>query len=150
VTLVHRRERFRAHEYSLTRLRELSVRILTSTEIAALRGDGRVQDVEVVHGPTQRVERIATDSMIAALEFVAALGPPAESGVELQAKRIAVSTAMATNLPRVFAAGDVTAYPGKVRLIAVGFGEMALAVNNAAVLIDPSSSLYPGHSTDAA
>lgn len=150
VTLVHRRERFRAHEYSLTQLRESPVRILTSTEIAALRGDGRVQEADVVHVPTQRAERIATDAVIAALGFVADLGPLAEWGIELQAKRIVVSTTMATNLPRVFAAGDVTAYPGKVRLIAVGFGEVALAVNNAAVLIDPSNSLYPGHSTDAA
>ena len=48
----------------------------------------------------------------------------------------------------MFAAGDITEYPGKVRLIAVGFGEAATAVNNAAIVIDPSAHLFPGHSSD--
>ena len=55
---------------------------------------------------------------------------------------------MRTNLHRVFAAGDITEYPGKVRLIAVGFGEAATAVNNAAVAIDPSAHVFPGHSSE--
>jgi thioredoxin reductase (NADPH) len=55
---------------------------------------------------------------------------------------------MATNLPRVFADGDITEYPGKVRLISVGFGEVATAVNNAAIVIDPQAELFPGHSTE--
>ena len=49
----------------------------------------------------------------------------------------------------VFAAGDITDYDGKVRLIAVGFGEVATAVNNAAVHLDPGAQLFPGHSTDS-
>jgi thioredoxin reductase (NADPH) len=48
----------------------------------------------------------------------------------------------------VFAAGDITEYPGKVRLIAVGFGEAATAVNNAATVIDPGATVFPGHSTE--
>jgi thioredoxin reductase (NADPH) len=55
---------------------------------------------------------------------------------------------MATNLPRVFAAGDIIDYPGKVRLIATGFGEAATAVNNAAVAIDPAAHIFPGHSSE--
>jgi thioredoxin reductase (NADPH) len=55
---------------------------------------------------------------------------------------------MATNQPRVFAAGDITEYVGKVRLIAVGFGEVATAVNNAATVLDPNAALFPGHSTE--
>ena len=55
---------------------------------------------------------------------------------------------MATNLARVFAAGDITEYEGKLRLIATGFGEAATAVNNAAPIIDPSLSLFPGHSSN--
>ena len=50
----------------------------------------------------------------------------------------------------MFAAGDITDYPGKVRLISVGFGEAATAVNNAAVAIDPAATLFPGHSTETA
>jgi thioredoxin reductase (NADPH) len=57
---------------------------------------------------------------------------------------------MATNLPRVFAAGDITEYPGKVRLISVGFGEAATAVCNAATVVDPQATVFPGHSTEGA
>jgi thioredoxin reductase (NADPH) len=63
-------------------------------------------------------------------------------------RHVLVDTTMATNLPRVYAAGDITEYPGKVRLIAVGFGEAATAVNNAAVVIDPSAHVFPGHSSE--
>jgi ferredoxin/flavodoxin---NADP+ reductase len=57
---------------------------------------------------------------------------------------------MATTIPGVYAAGDITDYRGKVRLISVGFGEAATAVNNAAASIDPGTQLFPGHSSDAA
>ena len=86
--------------------------------------------------------------MVAALGFTADLGPLA-GGVYLDRRHIMVDSTMATNLPRVFAAGDITEYPGKVRLIATGFGEAATAVNNAAVAIDPDAHLFPGHSSDA-
>ena len=69
-------------------------------------------------------------------------------GIEIVDRQIMVDTTMRTNVPGVYAAGDITEYPGKVRLIAVGFGEAATAVNNAAVLLDPDQPLFPGHSTD--
>ena len=55
---------------------------------------------------------------------------------------------MRTNVTGLYAAGDITDYEGKVRLISVGFGEVATAVNNAAVFIDPEAALFPGHSSD--
>ena len=82
--------------------------------------------------------------MVAALGFTADLGPLADWGLNLDKRHIIVDSTTATNLPRVFAAGDISEYPGKVRLIAVGFGEAATAVNNAAVVIDPSAHLFPG------
>ena len=85
---------------------------------------------------------------MAALGFVADLSAMKEWGLELDKRHVAVDTAMRTNLPRVFAAGDITEYPGKVRLIAVGFGEVATAVNNAAVVIDPAAHVFPGHSSE--
>ena len=89
--------------------------------------------------------------MVAALGFTANLGPLREWGLELHDNRhLVVDTAMRTNLPGVFSAGDITDYAGKVRLIAVGFGEVATAVNNAAVHLDPDAPLFPGHSTDDA
>jgi thioredoxin reductase (NADPH) len=53
-------------------------------------------------------------------------------------------------VPGVYSAGDITEYPGKVRLISVGFGEAATAVNNAATYLDPDQPLFPGHSSDGA
>ena len=80
--------------------------------------------------------------------FVADLGPIQQWGLEVDKRHIVVDSTTRTNLPRVFAAGDITDYPGKVRLIAVGFGEAATAVNNAAVAINPDAHLFPGHSSE--
>ena len=66
---------------------------------------------------------------------------------ELEKRHIKVASTMFTNLPRVLACGDICTYEGRVPLIAVGFGEAATAVNNAAHLIDPSLGLSPGHSS---
>jgi thioredoxin reductase (NADPH) len=63
-------------------------------------------------------------------------------------RHIPVSASMQTSVPGIFAAGDINDYPGKVRLIAVGFGEAATAVNNAAHYLDPGQPVFPGHSTD--
>jgi thioredoxin reductase (NADPH) len=86
--------------------------------------------------------------VVAALGFVADLGPIQQWGIEVQKRHVVVDSTTRTNLPRVFAAGDITEYPGKVRLIAVGFGEAATAVNNAAVAINPDAHLFPGHSSE--
>ena len=87
-------------------------------------------------------------ALVAALGFVADLGAIQQWGLETEKRHVVVDSSMRTNLPRVFAAGDITDYPGKVRLIAVGFGEAATAVNNAAVVIDPSAHVFPGHSSE--
>jgi ferredoxin/flavodoxin---NADP+ reductase len=149
VTLVHRRERFRAHRHTVEEVHRSPVLIRTDSEVVALHGNGRLEAVDVAHRPTGTVERLPADAVVAALGFVVDLGPLRSWGLVLQSRRIAVATDMATNLPRVYAAGDIVTYPGKVRLIAAGFGEVATAVNNAAVRIDPEQSLFPGHSTDA-
>jgi thioredoxin reductase len=148
VTLVHRRERFRAHAATVGRVRALPVPILVNAQVTALHGAERVTaaDIAIDRDGTQR---LPVDTVIAALGFTADLGPLAEWGLRLDRRHILVSSTMATNLPRVFAAGDIVEYPGKVRLIATGFGEAATAVNNAAVAIDPGAHLFPGHSSEA-
>jgi len=148
VRLVHRTARFRAHQATVRKVRALGVEIITDSEVSALHGTSRVEQVEVRHRTTKATRLLPAHSVVAALGFVADLGPLQNWGLGLRARRIAVDTRMATNLPRVFAAGDITDYPGKVRLIAVGFGEAATAVNNAATVIDPEAALFPGHSTD--
>ena len=148
VTLVHRSARFRAHAASVEKVRALGIEIITDSEVSALHGELGVEKVEVRHRVEKTVRLLPARTVVAALGFIADLGPLQTWGLELQARRIAVDTRMATNLPRVFAAGDITDYPGKVRLISVGFGEAATAVNNAATVIDPEAALFPGHSTE--
>ena len=146
VTLVHRRDAFRAHQRTVETVRALPVEILTRAEVTALSGDPVLESVkievdgEVVTRPCQ--------ALVAALGFVADLGPLQQWGIEVRKRHVVVGPSMRTSLERVFAAGDVTEYPGKVRLIAVGFGEAATAVNNAAVAIDPSAHVFPGHSSE--
>jgi ferredoxin/flavodoxin---NADP+ reductase len=148
VTLVHRRERFRAHASTVARVQALPVRIVVNAEVTKIHGVETVtaSDITVKGGQT---ETIPVDTVVAALGFTADLGPLAEWGLALDKRHILVDSTMATNQPRIFAAGDICEYPGKVRLIATGFGEAATAVNNAAVTIDPAAHLFPGHSSDA-
>ncbi|WP_019068138.1 NAD(P)/FAD-dependent oxidoreductase [Streptomyces hokutonensis] len=148
VTLVHRTARFRAHAASVEKARALGIEIVTDSEVSAIHGESGVERVEVRHRVEKTTRLLPARTVVAALGFLADLGPLQTWGLELQARRIAVDTRMATNLPRVFAAGDITDYPGKVRLISVGFGEAATAVNNAATVIDPEAALFPGHSTE--
>ncbi len=148
VTLVHRRAKFRAHAHTVEQLHASSVEVITDAEVTSLFGSGRVDRAEITAKDGTTAMRPA-HAVIAALGFTANLGPIREWGVEIVGNRyISVDTTMATNLPGVYAAGDITDYPGKVRLISVGFGEAALAVNNAVVRLNPDEQLFPGHSSD--
>ncbi len=159
ITLVHRRDRFRAHAHTVDVVLKSSVNVLTYTQVAHLIGDEghspgantadpfAIRGVELFSNQTGERWTVAAQAVIAALGFTADLGPLKGWGLVLDKRKIAVDTTMATNLPRVFAAGDITAYPGKVDLISVGFGEAATAVNNAATVINPDAKLFPGHSS---
>lgn len=147
VTLIHRRDRFRAHEHTVEQVLKSSVRVLTNTEVAKIIGDEHVTAVEVFNNKTDERQVLQVQAVVAALGFTADLGPLTRWGLRQHKRHIVVDTRMATNLPRVFAAGDITEYEGKVRLISVGFGEAATAVNNAATVIDPEAKLFPGHSS---
>jgi ferredoxin/flavodoxin---NADP+ reductase len=148
VALVHRRDAFRAHERSVQQVRDLDVELITRAQVTGLFGEPTVAEVEITVDGEEPFRRPA-QAVVAALGFVADLGPLQQWGIEVQKRHIVVNAAMRTNLARVFAAGDITEYPGKVRLIAVGFGEAATAVNNAAVVVDPSAHVFPGHSSEA-
>jgi thioredoxin reductase len=125
---------------------ESDVEIITKAQVTELRGDGTLDSV-VLNVDGETVTRPA-QALVAALGFVADLGPLQTWGIEVSKRHVVVDSAMRTNLPRVFAAGDITEYDGKVRLIAVGFGEAATAVNNATVAIDPTAHVFPGHSSE--
>lgn len=151
VTLVHRRDAFRAHQRTVDQVLASSVQVVTKAEVAALRDadggtTGPLAELELVVDGESRV--LPATAVVAALGFVADLGPLQQWGLETHRRHVVVDSSMRTSLPRVFAAGDITEYPGKVRLIAVGFGEAATAVNNAAVVIDPTAHVFPGHSSE--
>jgi ferredoxin/flavodoxin---NADP+ reductase len=148
MTLVHRRSTFRAHEHSVRQLMSSSINVLTDAEVVDLRGSEGLESVVVrVDGDDREVK---CQRLITALGFTAALGAMLTWGLEIEGNRhIVVDSTMCTNIPGVFAAGDITAYPGKVRLIAVGFGEAATAINNAAHYIDPRAEIFPGHSSES-
>lgn len=147
VTLVHRREAFRAHAGTVDRVRAAGVRLVTSSEVTGIDGDERVTGVRVKHKVSGDEQLLPADAIVAALGFIAAIGPLADWGLALEKRHIVVDTTMATSRTRVYAAGDIATYPGKIPLISVGFGEAALAVNNAAPLIDPTHGVFPGHSS---
>lgn len=148
ITLVHRRDAFRAHQATVDKVLAGSAQVMTSSNVVRLIGDGRLRAVEVEHVKTKETTVVNAQAVVAALGFVADLGPIQQWGLEVEKRHIVVDSTTRTSLPRVFAAGDITDYPGKVRLIAVGFGEAATAVNNAAVAINPAAHLFPGHSSE--
>jgi ferredoxin/flavodoxin---NADP+ reductase len=149
VTLVHRRDQFRGHEGSVAKVRDSSVRLLLTAQVTALEGGSVLERAHVSVRGEDQPRVLPCEKVVAALGFTANLGPMREWGLELRDNRhLVVDTAMRTNLPGVFAAGDITDYEGKVRLISVGFGEVATAVNNAAVHIDPTAHVFPGHTSN--
>lgn len=147
IRIVHRREQFRAHGSMVEKVRELGVALHTPCEVTGVEGGDRIASVDITSKTTGLTETVPADTVIAALGFIANIGPIANWGLELDKRHIKVGTTMATSLPRVFAAGDIAVYPGKVALISVGFGEAAIAVNNAAPIIDPGMGIFPGHSS---
>ena len=146
IALVHRRDAFRAHAGTVELVRQSSVELITRAQVTAMRGQDTLSEVEITVDGQEPVTRDC-QAVVAALGFVADLGPLQQWGLATEKRHLLVDSAMRTSLDRVFAAGDITEYPGKVRLIAVGFGEAATAVNNAAVVIDPAAHVFPGHSS---
>jgi len=150
VTIVHRRNKFRAFAATVRQVGELGIPIITDAQVTALRGDatGALAEVELeVKGEPGPVV-LPAQAVVAALGFTADLGPIEAWNLVITRRSIEVDTTMRTARERIYAAGDIAAYPGKVKLIATGFGEAATAVNNIAVDLNPEAHLFPGHSSD--
>jgi thioredoxin reductase (NADPH) len=147
VTVVHRRRHFRAHAASVADMEKGPATIVTDAQVSHLEGDERLHTVHVRHKDGV-VTAHSAQSVIAALGFTADIGPLEGWGIDIADRKIMVDTAMRTSVAGVYSAGDITEYAGKVRLISVGFGEAATAVNNAATYLDPDQPLFPGHSSD--
>ena len=150
VTLIHR-SKFRAHEATVKELEESSVDLqFPGCEIVDVSTgvDGRIAAVSYKNA-TGDITALPCDELIAAIGFVADLGPLKTWGFELQKNQIVVDKiTMETNIPGVFSAGDICWYPAKFKLIATGAAEAVTAVNHAVTFLDPGARLDPGHSTN--
>lgn len=149
VNLIHR-SKFRAHESTVADLERSTVSLhypgYEVTEVRA--GDnGHIQSLTFRHVDGDATD-LVVDELICAIGFKADPGPIKTWGLDLQRNQIVVSqTSLETNIPGVFAAGDIATYPAKFKLIATGAAEAVSAVNHAVRYMDPSARLDAGHST---
>jgi thioredoxin reductase (NADPH) len=152
ITLIHRRDQFRAHEGSLATLATTEIPVKTFWELKRIDGDesGPKQAI-IFNNKTGEEETLDTDVVLISTGFKAALGAIETWGLEMFDNRhIKTDVFMATNLPGVFAAGDIASIEGStpLNLIATGFGHAAVAANAAKAFVDPSSRMFPGHSSE--
>ena len=152
LTVVHRRDGFRAHEKSVSDLHEAdrsgALELCTFHEVRSLQGDSAVRQATIFDNRTDQDRTLEVDAVLTFLGFKPDLGPIKSWGLELAKNRIVVNQLMETNLPGVYGAGDIVDYEGKLDLIATGFAEAAIAVNNAVHHVDPTARVNPGHSTN--
>ena len=147
VTLVHRRNQFRAHEHSIEQLKKSSVEIITPFVPIDIEGEEKIEKLILQESRGEEIVEIDVDSVICNYGFISKLGPIANWGLKIEKNSIVVNSKMETNIPGIYAVGDINTYEGKVKLIATGFGEGPTAVNNAMTYIDPKARVQPRHST---
>jgi thioredoxin reductase (NADPH) len=151
ITLIHRRDQFRAHEASMASLKASNIPILTFHELKRVTGNGVIEGATIFDNRTGVEQDIEVDAVLVNIGFKAALGPIESWGVTLADNRhIATDGFMETNLPGVFAAGDIASVAGgePLNLIVTGFAQGAIAANAAKRHVDPKSRLFPGHSSE--
>jgi thioredoxin reductase (NADPH) len=152
ITVIHRRDQFRAHEASMTQLGLTNIPVRTFWELKRIDGDeaGPKQAI-IFDNRTGEEETLDTDIVLISTGFKAALGPIATWGLEMTDNRhITTDVYMETNLPGVYAAGDIAAVEGStpLNLIVTGFGQAAVAANAAKAKVDPKARMFPGHSSE--
>jgi thioredoxin reductase (NADPH) len=150
--LIHRREGFRAHAHSMKLLQEAvtsgEIELLTHREVKRIDGNDCVHSVTIFDNRTREETTFEIDAVVALIGFRPDLGPLAHWGLEFKRHSIVVDQRLQTNLPGVYAAGDIATYEGKLELIATGFSEAAMAVNHMVHDLDPKARYNPGHSTN--
>jgi thioredoxin reductase (NADPH) len=148
VMQIHRSDKFRAHEDTVRTVRSLPVDLRTFHELKEVHGVEKLVGVTIFDNRTGQESYHECDLVLLNLGFLSNLGPVKEWGLEITGNSIGVNQRMETNIPGVFAAGDIVDYPGKLKLIATGFAEAAIAVNHAKAYVDPTSRAFPGHSSE--
>src|SRR5688572_21950287 len=157
VSLVHRSDRFRAHGATVAQFDEDvkagRASMFTFHELADVQcrpAGERFTHLVLKQVKTKATTEIEADVVLPMLGFVSDIGPIADWGLTLEKDEIVVNQLMETGRPGIWAAGDVTTYPGKLKLIACGFSEAAIAVNQAVHWIYPEKKVAPGHSSNMA
>ena len=147
--LIHRSAAFRAHEANLHKLRQSRATILAPATISELHGTTKLEAVTLQQGGAEAGERVPCSRLVLALGFKAEVGSIVAWGFELEKNKIVVDALGATNLPGVYAAGDIAFHPeiGNLKLMVVGFGQAAIAVSSAHIHINPTGKLFAGHSS---
>lgn len=148
VTLIHRREQFRAHEENVARLRKASVEILLPFELRSVEGEDVVAAAVVENTRDKTHHKLEVDVILLSLGFHSSPGPLKAWGLALEKNDVKVNSRMESNISGIYAAGDIAAFPGKLKLISTGFGEAAIAVNSIKNSLDPAAKYFPGHSAD--
>jgi thioredoxin reductase (NADPH) len=157
VTIVHRTDRFRAHDATVAQFRSAvaagNAELHTFHElndIVCRDGPDRFTHLVLRDVKAKTTKEIDADVVLPMLGFVSDMGAINEWGLKIDNDEICVTSTMETGRAGVYAAGDVTTYPGKLKLIATGFGEVATAVNQAVHWIHPEKKVAPGHSSNMA
>lgn len=146
-TLIHRGTKFTAHEASITQIQATNADTRLSHELESLNETNGAIQAMLINNLSKEKTNIEVDDIIICLGYEAKLDFVKESGLTIQGKSIIVNERMETNIPGIFAVGDVCHHGGKLKLIATGVGEAAIAANYAKVFIDPQAKAFPGHST---
>jgi thioredoxin reductase (NADPH) len=157
VSLVHRSDRFRAHAATIAQFdgdveagRASRYTFHEIADVLCKRDGERFSHIMLRDVKAKVTTEIEADVVLPMLGFVSDIGPIADWGLTLEKDEIVVNQLMETGRPGIWAAGDVTTYPGKLKLIACGFGEAATAVNQAVHWIYPEKKVAPGHSSNMA
>jgi thioredoxin reductase len=157
VTIVHRTDRFRAHDATVNEYKaavaEGKASLLVFHElndVVCKSGNERFSHLILRDVKAKTTTEIEADVVLPMLGFVSDMGALAEWGLTFVKDEIVVNSQMETGRPGIYAAGDVTTYPGKLKLIALGFSEAAIAVNQAVHWMYPDKKVAPGHSSNMA
>lgn len=141
VVLVHRSSSFRGHLDSVQKVIDMAgdgrISLVTEAEVTGITGDGKVEGVVITHQKDGELQR-ETDHFIPLFGLKPSLGPIADWGLEIDKNAIKVDTLdYSTNIPGIYAIGDVNTYENKLKLILCGFHEGTLAVQSAFARIYP-------------
>lgn len=151
VTLIHRREEFRGALDSVEKVMHLSqsgkIKLVTNAEVTGLQGNGHLTSVVINRQNTDDLIQ-ETDHFIPLFGLSPKLGPIADWGLNIDKNAIVVNTLdYSTNIPGIYAVGDINTYPGKLKLILCGFHETTLMVQSAFKRIYPNKNLVLKYTT---